>query len=633
MEYPITSKCKTVVNTSGIFKKIEDDYQRDILRINNIKLQDKPRQDSQDRIENILLQRGTCIYNNSEIVNDMKLRIFTFDDEILNEVMSDYQGINSNIHANISCAVDSIIYEGNTPGPNTPYMKDRIHNWFKNLTQIGKPSVEGYALKTSFSDKSELFVVKTPQSPDNDNLNHEAVVGFYALNKLRRFLPNFMYVYGYTKCSPAAIENKSVKSWCTSLYPNVSYLFTENIKNSVPFSDFIVDTTVKTDDIFLVFLQVLNALNLAYKKYGYTHYDLHSGNIMVRKYKKKIAIPFFGTGDKVESYIVSHYVPYIIDYGFSRIQIGNIKLGKIGLEYYGIDVNQAFPLFDTYKIICFLGEKLVQSKISRIKLELINQFFQYFGQGNITNRVIRRMTDNTDFYSLNMSYRSRTQDSYIEWILTDEEYINSILYKKVPADAYLVSNDPVPTCKFYDMISTNNPPKNNLEYCEVYASINNSGKNSIEKKELLKWLDQNFDSEKHFKKEFREFRDVHLPKIEDFVEDDNDVVIKLSSRSKLEEKSFIDEYKRRILFFSEIKMILSYLDSMIRSARCALSNQNKYEKYEENINLVEEYANKVRRYVFKQSRIIDDNIYYLKTVRLDKKSFWVQGHKKLVLGL
>lgn len=163
-----------------------------------------------------------------------------------------------------------------------------------------------------------------------------------------------MYVYGYVKCSPPAIENKEVATWCSSNIPAVSYLIAENIRDVVSMGEFITDPATTPLDVIVVFYQLMNALNLAYKTYGYTHYDLHHGTIMVRKYPKVIAIPYFGTDNKIIGYLAPQYVPYIIDYGFSRVTVAGVGFGKIGIEG-----EIEFPMYDTYNFFLIFRRKII----------------------------------------------------------------------------------------------------------------------------------------------------------------------------------------------------------------------------------------------------------------------------------
>src|SRR5207253_1270084 len=50
--------------------------------------------------------------------------------------------------------------------------------------------------------------------------------------------------------------------------------------------------------------------------------------------------------------ITTHYVPYIIDYGFSHVRINNVNFGKHGYESANVYVDKSFPMYDLYKMLC-----------------------------------------------------------------------------------------------------------------------------------------------------------------------------------------------------------------------------------------------------------------------------------------
>lgn len=68
--------------------------------------------------------------------------------------------------------MDAIIYDGKLPGTLAPSQRERIRNWFPPIKQIGQEYIEGYTLKTSFTTTTNMFVMKAPRNPKNDELVH-----------------------------------------------------------------------------------------------------------------------------------------------------------------------------------------------------------------------------------------------------------------------------------------------------------------------------------------------------------------------------------------------------------------------------------------------------------------------------
>ena len=254
-----------------------------------------------------------------------------------------------------------------------------------NLIGTNSGSVSGFAAtadiqkrNATFVDNKRLFVVKTPRDPRNEeNQLHEYFVGIYATNQLRSRIPNFVYVLGGFRCSPPYIEDQNLSGTGRSRKKKpiifcqndtkenqVMYVLYENVINSVSLNDFISgDYTIGrvkgepcTFETFLnLFTQLIFALQMAYEAYDYTHYDLHTENILVRTLPEEIIIPYKRkNGSSV--YVKTKYIATIIDLEQSHIKV-NID-GKnlhFGFLYYSANTmpNRSYPGVDVYKILMF----------------------------------------------------------------------------------------------------------------------------------------------------------------------------------------------------------------------------------------------------------------------------------------
>lgn len=612
----------------------------------------KSRDIKKKEVEKYLLDKGTCDKINPEIFRDSRLRLFNLDDVTLNDKLATVDTLDASIHDNLSCAVDTVIYDGSVKGNLAPLPRERIRNWFPEIRQIGLESVEGYALRTSFTTNSNLFVVKAPRNPNNDDLMHEAIVGFYALNKLRHVIPNYMYVYGYTKCSPPSLQNKTPVTWCSSSNPGVSYLITENIQDGIPFSDWIVQPNITLKDFIAVILQVFNALNLGYKYYGYTHYDLHHGNVMVRRFDKVVAIPYFGNHTTVQGYIASSYVPYIIDYGYSRITIGGVGFGKIGLEDYGIEGDQPFPMYDVYKLLGFLSEKVYLSSENHQNINdirnALNIMFSFFNEGNVRDRVQKRL-NGKDWYNCRDSYRNITHDNYLLWLETKSginlpigKSLSALISKGVYAAPINTSMD---TCTFYNMVSNNNGPQTSLEYCEVVNAINQDSSFPEDvKKESLKFINHRFDSDGYFQNNLQELYNK-IAIISDLYKKNNmagtiNTIPYIKNSPNFNTREFLDIYRKCIIDTLKIKDLISEIVSFIKASICSLVNQGKYDKNKPILDPFVDAMNKWQKFILEQRKILAANVQYSKTInwsavttQKDVFYFWTKEHEILALAL
>jgi hypothetical protein len=249
-----------------------------------------------------------------------------------------------------------------------------IKSFFGSMKQIGGESADGYAM---LPEKS-VFVVKAPRRPtqgSKDEMTHEYFVGLQT-NKLRSQIPNFAYVLGSFECSPPWLDSTGWKTlnatsdsiqkagltkdrrtyaYCSSINPNdrVKYLIYENVQNSVSFEDFVKTCTL--EQYLNVLTQVVFAIGMAADQVGFTHYDLHGENVLVKKLDEPITIAYDTPVGK--RYVTTMFVATIIDFGRSHVEVDVDMTGKKHYGYQMIDFglwpNKTFPMFDIFKILGF----------------------------------------------------------------------------------------------------------------------------------------------------------------------------------------------------------------------------------------------------------------------------------------
>lgn len=547
------------------------------------------RKRTQQLIELTLVQQGTCQSLNPGIVEDLRYKIFNIDDVNLQNALNSNESFNANLQADISCLIDAVIYDD-----GTVLTRDKLHNWLKGIKQIGTKSIDAIALSASFSEDTNLFVIKAPgeKNPFNDII-HEVFVGFYALNRIRAKVPNFMYVYGFTKCNKPVLNQREVLSWCTSGTNFQTYMITENITNSQPIET-IIQNNITGEEFLAIMLQIFNALNIAYKNFGFTHYDLHTNNILVKVYKEPVSIPFYGgVSDEILGYVYTRYVPYIIDYGLSSITVNGINFGVLGGEKYNITPGP-FPMYDIYKILGFIAEALIISrKVNPDILDITNRLFQFFNEGSVIDRVNNRYNfNNGSFYIAPIKYKNITHDDYINWLLTQSGIMLPI-YNDIVNDVF---NAPYDTCKFSDNFLQNGDPKTPIEYCDIITTIKNNQHIPPEVKFLLiHTANNNYDSERYFAET--------LPNVIQ--------TIRIATQS-LQESSIppintidilsyeeFNRYQDKILVLLYVKGLIDNLDAYYKYNLCALQEQGKFKREDQRIinlhNSIEFIRNEYRR--------------------------------------
>lgn len=261
----------------------------------------------------------------------------------------------ANFMATLYCAFDAVLHLPVEGGDGLDASHEVVSELFHDLRRIGAESVNGNAVMSSFKQVQNMFVTKTPKNPGNDELLHELFVGFMATNGLRRICPNFAYILGGYKCLPPVINpDKSVAQWCeTNANPNdfVNYVIYEKVEGKA-LADRLADCTF--EEFFSWYIQILIAVQLGCDNVGFTHYDLHDENVLLRPWQNhpKIAIPY-----KVPSgatwYVTTNLVATMIDFGMAHVEVEGQHFGKYGLENWGVFPDQSRPLYDAYKILGF----------------------------------------------------------------------------------------------------------------------------------------------------------------------------------------------------------------------------------------------------------------------------------------
>lgn len=277
---------------------------------------------------------------------------------------------------------------------------DRIRSWIRNLRQIGTNSLSGYALLgdagsgiTEESTGKGAFIVKAVKNVEKgDELIHEVFCGIMALNRLRKKVPIFAYLYGSAECSAPVSgvktakfpKGKEINTFCNTMGMgnDVVQALYENIS---PAKDF--GTLIKTcngETFMQVYVATMMGLHVAERECDFTHYDLHQENLLIRECtdnrylshlenggEAMIYIPFtltLSNGDIVTYYVLSPSgIPTIIDYGRSHVKVDGRNYGMAGEDSYryikqNVYRDRCNPMYDAFKL---LGMSL--SQVSHVK--------------------------------------------------------------------------------------------------------------------------------------------------------------------------------------------------------------------------------------------------------------------------
>ena len=144
-------------------------------------------------------------------------------------------------------------------------------------------------------------------------------------------------------------------------------LLMENITESVKFSYFIKNKEVPEEILYSIIKQVLFAVLMS-QKLGFTHYDLHSSNILIKKCDYDDVHVYKLDSENIMTVPTYGYYPVIIDFGFSCSNNTNKSNIQSPLNYTNIGItNYKFdPLSDLKMFLVSLRSEILQRRFEFI---------------------------------------------------------------------------------------------------------------------------------------------------------------------------------------------------------------------------------------------------------------------------
>lgn len=362
------------------------------------------RQIAMEKLERLIIQ--TQLKCPDDIIDYLKVKAFQTDFNELQKMLK--TSFDQNFHKKTGCLVDALISQ------NRPFPDYRLRRWLKSIYKINndlknkKSQADFFLSGVSYCS---IFVIKT----NSETLTHEAIVGMGALNNLRDKVPNFIYVYGAFMCHPPILDAQdNLKVWCpeyiTSEYnQNVTYLILENFQDSFKLEQIIDD--LDSDEFLEIYLQILNALYIAHKKYDFTHYNLDLSNVLVTKFDKYLSIPFYHYND-FGKYIRTKFLVKIINYEFSHVKIQGQNFGRFGYEdSFKIFPENSYPMHDAYKLI--LSSYSALNDTSKLG-SVLEQIYSFFGE----KMTLKERLEKTNIFKPLINLRHLQHQDLIDYILT-----------------------------------------------------------------------------------------------------------------------------------------------------------------------------------------------------------------------
>ena len=244
-----------------------------------------------------------------------------------------------------------------------------IKKCVKKMEQIEVKSKEGLIYITHFFSPDIQVVIKIPQNSNGiESKMREYFIGIESVNRLRYIIPTFVYTLGAFLCHK---PSKTGKFKSAKSNKNTAFVLYEKIPGDS------VHTLLKNENMnfkeFLILLfQLLLGLEVAQREVRFTHFDLHTENIMVRvKGVDSYSVPL-----DMKTYSINNpeSIPVVIDFGASTTYIDGKTIGSYDYIKHGM-LNFMVPGHDMYKFIVYCARKSVNKELK----DNIISLFRFYG--------------------------------------------------------------------------------------------------------------------------------------------------------------------------------------------------------------------------------------------------------------
>ncbi len=260
------------------------------------------------------------------------------------------------------------------------------------LHKLGGRSREGFAYTMKVLNRRVTIVVKTPQKASRyRDAMREYVLGVSALNSLRDVIPTVLYTLG------AFAHEKKV------------YTMYEHVPGK-SIRELLFKEQINFEKWLSMFAQLLLTLEIAQQRVSFTHFDLHSENVLTRDTHGYV-VPMDNDTYCVEAGLS----PVVIDFGHACANVGGRCVGSHEHPNHGM-ISFTVPGNDMYK---FLVSSLNAAKGGTQRR--IAKLFQFYGVNDPYDIVsdITHVTNATNQFCREVTFNgvaSHTPKEFLNWV-------------------------------------------------------------------------------------------------------------------------------------------------------------------------------------------------------------------------
>ena len=192
-------------------------------------------------------------------------------------------------------------------------------DWIEIIEVFNGSNKQGIVGLLKIKEINKICVFKISQNINN-LINHEYNI-MKGLNTISKYCPHFSVSIGILSLDlePKLKIRNPFK--LVSKYPiQKDVLLMEHIDHSDNFYTYIKSCNIDDNIIYSIIKQVLLSICIAQNKKKFSHYDLHSSNIMIKKCNKDLVL-LYVINNEIQFLVPTYgYYPIIIDFGFGYIE-------------------------------------------------------------------------------------------------------------------------------------------------------------------------------------------------------------------------------------------------------------------------------------------------------------------------
>lgn len=255
-------------------------------------------------------------------------------------------------------------------------------DWLEHESLFPYQGKHGYTgIMRIKSNEQEKIVYKISQYI-NDTINQEYTV-LESLNSLSEYCPHFCKMIGKFACNVNTNVKTDKSPFRKCKYPiKKDVLLLEYIKGSNKLVSYIQKRKYNEDILYSCIKQTLLGINIAQRKKKFTHYDLHSENILLRKCNKNIVFLYILSNNTQYAVYTHGYYPVIIDFGFSYVDNmeDDVLWASMGFTNSGITSNQYDKINDSKLFLTTVSDEIYtvrkKSEKSAILRDIVTTIFK-----------------------------------------------------------------------------------------------------------------------------------------------------------------------------------------------------------------------------------------------------------------